>query len=174
MVRGITDITGTIGMFLPPWALALLGVLLVAAAFPFWLNSMRIKQISGRSRRMVRAEHDERQRLANEILDLAGDNSTRLLAAVEQTTRYGLRALRTECVARLRATGERSKDLAQILAKEAPERKPIGHAIEAIVTIERMLEEGLGPAARTRLDEALTRYPHDPELLQLKERAKDV
>ena len=174
MVRGITDITNTLGMFLPPWALVTMGIAVLLFGFPFWLNSMRIKQIGGRSRRMVRADHEERDKLAQEILDLAGENPTRLLAAVEQSTRYGLRALRSECITRLKNTGEYREDLARILAKEAPERMPIGHAIEAVVTIERMLDEGMGPAARTRLDEALARYPQDADLLALRDRVKNL
>lgn len=170
MFRGVTDIANTLNLLLPPWAVGGLIALALVLVFPFWIDSMRIKQISGRARRMVRAEPDVRQALFDQIIDLGGSSPNRLLAIVAQADKYGLRDLRAEAIRRLEQTGQATEDLARLRKKQAPERKPVGHVLEAVVTIERMIEQGMTVAARTRLEEALDRYPGDPELLALQDR----
>ena len=170
MLRGISDIATTLNMLLPPWAVAtLIGVVLLVA-LPAWINSVRTKQIHGRTRRMVRADPEERSRLLEEILDIAGDRPSRLLAVVHNADKYGLRDVRNRALDLLEATGKAEEDVARLRMKAAPQRKPVGHVIEVALSIERMIEQGMLPAARVRLDEALQRYPEDPELRALQER----
>lgn len=174
MTRAFTDIAQLVGQVVPPWLLGPLAVLLLLAALPLWLRSVRIKQIGGRTRRLIRAEGAERDALVQEIFDLTGDKPALLLAAVEHATRYGQRDVRDRAAAGLRAQGAKLQDLELLLAKEKPEPKPIPHPIEVAVNVERMLSEGMVETARERLEQARTRYPDDPDLDALWQRVQEA
>lgn len=167
MFRAFTDIAQLIGQLVPTWLMIPIAIGLGLLALPFWLRSMKSKQISGRARRMVRADPDLRSRLRREILELAGETPALLFTAGQQAIKYDLRDLRDVVLERLEATGKAPEDVAHLRSKIEPEKKPIPHPLEVAVNVERLLEEGMIDTARQRLAEALDRYPDDPDLQEL-------
>ena len=167
MFKGVTDFFVVLGQLLPPWAVATLGVLVFLAVLPGWLHSLRVKQINGTVRRMVRADGRERKRLEAHTFDLAGERIGRLEAVAHAGNKFGQQAVRDRALARLDALGR--KDLADKIRNKdrKPPERVIGHPLEATVPIRRMLEQGMFETASVRLDEALGRFPGDPDLIAL-------
>ena len=174
MFRAFTDIAELIGQMVPPWLLAPLAGLILLAALPFWLQSMRSKKISARVRRLVRAEGEARVQLCQEIFEIAGDRPSLLVTAIGQAIRYDQRDLRDQAIVRLEATGKGAEDLVHIRKKLEPERKPVAHPLEVAVGVERLIEEGMLETARQRIAEGLVRYPGDPDLQALESRVKKL
>ena len=168
MVRGVGDIVSLLTQLLPPWLMAVLGVVALILAAPQWFHSMRIKQIGGAVRRMIRADSPTRDQLADRAMDLAGHHPKRLLAAAEQAIRYNQTSLRKRALDRLEQTGQLKIDLHRLRQLTKPEVKPVGHPLEVAVGIRGLLEQGMLDTARRRLDEALAKYPKDPDLIALK------
>ncbi len=174
MTRAFTDIAQLIGQVIPPWALVPLVLLLALAALPFWLQSVKGKQISGLARRMVRAPTEEREQMLERVLALAGSKPALLRTAIEQAIKYDHLDLRKRALAALEDTGKAPQDVAQIRAKLEPEPKPVPHPLEVAVNVERLIGEGMFDTARLRLDEALIRYPRDSDLLALRARVDEA
>ena len=168
MVRGVGDIVSLLTQLLPPWMMAVVGVVVLILAAPQWFHSMRIKQIGGAIRRMVRADASQRAQLSDRAMDLAGHHPKRLLAVAEQAIRYNQTSLRKRALDRLEQTGKLKTDLHRLRHLTKPETKPVGHPLEVVVGIEGLLEQGMLDTARSRLDEALKKYPRDPDLIALK------
>jgi len=173
-MRGIPKIIAEIVQLLPAWLVVPFAVACLALAAPVWLHSVRVKQIGGAVRRMVRANNDTRSALHNRVFLLAGGKPGLLLIAVEQAQRYNQRALFKDAMAALQATGQKKKELAIIRAKISPERQHIGHPLEIAVGVQGLVDQGMIDAAQTRLAEALGRYPSDPDLLDLQRRLNNA
>ncbi len=170
MARGFGEMMQALGALLPPeWLAAVAGVLLVVAV-PFWLESMRGKQIRGAVRRMVRAEPEAREALIAQVMHLAGTRPRRLVTAVQQAMKYDQRELRDAALAVLVATDRAHADVKQLRA--AIDKPPILHRdpLEAVVKIEGLLDQGLRVAAHEHLEAARRRFPGDPELVAVSAR----
>lgn len=151
-------------MLLPPWAVLAVFVVVLLLAVPAWLDNMRIKQIRGTVRRMVRAEPDQREKLGRDALWLASRRVKRVVALVEASIQYDQRALQSEALALL--DGVSPQEARRLRSKLAPEaEKKVLHPLEVVVRVERLLAEGMVEAARDRLEEGLARHPDDPDLL---------
>ncbi len=168
MARGVGDIVSLLTQLLPPWAMVTVAVLVLLLAAPQWFHSMRIKQIGGAIRRMVRADDARRQELSDRAMTLAGHHAKRLLAVAEQAVRYNQHALRNRALDRLDETGALPDDVHRLRHLTSRETGHIGHPLEVVVGIEGLLDQGMNDTARRRLDEALTKYPQDPDLNALK------
>lgn len=175
MVRVAQQLIEAVTSLLPPWMVApVLGVL-VLLSVPLWLNSVRNKQISGAVRRLVRApDAVAREALLKRIWSLAAERPSRVLVIVREAIRYDQRQLMNEAMDWLDARGEAVEDLRIIRGKMTPEPKPVGHPLEVAVTVERLVEEGMHEAARSRLNDALARYPKDADLMALSRRLNAV
>lgn len=155
-------------LLLPPWAVAAVFALVLAAAVPAWLNNVRIKQIRGLVRRMVRASADEREAMIERALSLADRKPTRLITAVEQAAKYDQRGLQERAMATLDEVAP--DEAARLRFKMQPDAlKKVQHPLEVAVRVERLLAEGLVDAAAEHLDGALARSPDDPDLRALTE-----
>lgn len=169
MSRVIGDLLSTFSLFVPMrWLVAAL-VVLVVIAVPFWLESVRDRQVRGLVRRLVRAGPEERSALERRILDLAGLRPGRLRAMVEAASRYDQRSLRDQGIALLDQAGARD-DARRLREAVAPKKRRFVDAIEAAVHIEQLLEEGRSVAASEQLAEALEAFPDDEELRGLERR----
>lgn len=168
MFRGITDILSTLAELLPPEVLVPLVIVALAVAFPFWLRSVRVRQIKGRLRVAARA-HDEveRDEAIDEAFRLAGERPRLLVSLIEQAIRNGQTLVWRRGLAALEATGRAELDLAALKRKVEPRPKTVRDPLEAIVRVERLRDSGLHVAAREVLDEALARHPDDPDLRAL-------
>jgi len=175
VVRVAQQLIEAVTSLLPPWMVApVLGVL-VLLSVPLWLNSVRNKQISGAVRRLVRApDAVARAALLERIWSLAAERPSRVLVIVREAIRYDQRQLMNEAMDWLDARGEAVEDLRIIRGKMTAEPKPVGHPLEVAVTVERLVEEGMHEAARSRLNDALARYPNDADLMALSRRLNAV
>lgn len=169
MFRIFTDVGQVLNSLVPGWAipvvLGVAGVLML----PPWLESVRSKQIKGAVRRMVRADEALREQLSDRALALAGHRRLRLIGLVQEAIRYGQRELIEAGLVRLESDPRGRRD-AQALRDRI--RKPgqrFRDPTEASVRVSALIEAELFVGAQEQLDEALERFPDDPELLQLRE-----
>jgi len=174
MFRGLTDFFQILGGLLPPWALALIGVVIALVMGPAWFDGVRSKQVRGRIRKMLRAPTAERPPLAAQALELAGARPRRLVTLVREAHKYDLRDLRDEALRRLVATGKAPEDVRVLRQLVKPPPTPVRDPLQAVVRVERLLELGLAVGAREALDEALAQHPDDPELRELSHRVDDA
>lgn len=166
----IGELIRGIALFVPLWVLVPVLLVLVGLAVPGWLEGVRIKRLKGTIRRVTRAESSQRQALIDEAWSLAEGRPEVLLALAREADKMNLPALRDRAVAVLEARGTHAKALKQLTAPKNPmeEKRRFGHPVEAVVSIERLLENGATEAARERLSEALGRFPDDKGLLALR------
>lgn len=173
MVRGFGEVLQSLGMLLPPWAVAAVGGGLLLLMLPAWVDNMRVKQIRGTIRRMVRADEASRDALAERALRLARRRPTRLESVVERANHYQQLELRRRALQTLRRVDpEKAEYLLERIERDKP--KQVFHPIEVVVRVERLLAEGMVDAAAARLDEALDRYPDDPDLLALRQKVRSA
>jgi hypothetical protein len=170
MMRGVGDLIALVQNLLPPWAIALLAVVLVVVIGPAWFDNVRAKQVRGQIRQLLRAQEADKAGYADAALALAGDRPRRLVALVREAHKYLLFDLRDIALRRLRATGRAPDDVAALEKLVAPEDKAAPSTLEAVVRIEQLLEAGLTVGAEEQLTAALRRYPRDPDLLALRAR----
>lgn len=171
MVRGFGELLQSLGLLLPPWAVGAVAFVAVVAILPAWIDNMRVKQIRGTVRRMVRASDDGRLELADRAMRLAGRRPLRLVNLVEHAHKFQQLELRRRGLQALQgvAPGEAQR-LREAVEREKP--KQVLHPLEVVVRVERLLAEGMEAAAVARLEEALQRHPDDPDLLALKRRLR--
>lgn len=171
MFRVIPDIIAGLRAALPAWAFALVLLGVAALAAPVYLNWLRSKQIRGKFRAYVRAIGNEhRARVAEEMFALANGRPRLLVTIADEAERLGKRLVLDRALTELEATGGAPEDLKRLTTKVKPDKPPPMHPLEEAVHVERMLDEGLLPAARQRLDRALKRFPQDADLLELQAR----
>jgi hypothetical protein len=164
MVQGVSDlITGLLVVF-PPWVLGVVGVVGVVTLGPRWIESMRDKQLRGWVRRMIRADADERQRLSDLVMEVAGSHPGRLSAVVHHAIHYDQRALRDRALAALAATGGAPEEVKRLRERIDKPRTKFRDPIEAAVRIEQLRQDGLLVAADEQLEIARAAFPGDPEL----------
>ncbi|MCO4746084.1 MAG: hypothetical protein KC912_14910 [Proteobacteria bacterium] len=171
MFRVIPDIIANLRAALPPWAFALVllaAVALIAPSYFYWLRS---KQIKGKFRAYGRAiGHEQRDAVADEMFALAGGRARLVVTIADEAERLGMKALLDRAMGELANSGAAKADVKRLRDKTEREKPPPMHPLEEAVHVERMLDEGLLPGARQRLERALERFPEDAELVDLAER----
>ena len=168
-MSGVSDIIVALQALLPPWAIALVVVAVAAVAVPGWLFSVRVKRMKGRVRRLLRADPQTRATLVEECFEIAGDRPALLEALAAEALKMGHPDVRNRALELLESKGG-GKEAAVIRQKFEKEKKAAVHPLQAIVVIERLMDEGMEDTARQRLAEALERFPKDPELLEIQQR----
>jgi len=170
MMRIIPDLLGLLQRFVPPWLLIALAVVLAPIAVMAWLRWVRAKQIRGALRTAFLATDPNKRRQAiDHAFDLAGEREQALIALTDTAHRTGLVDVTTRGLAALESRGMGAHDVARIRAATAKPPRRAGHPVEEVVVIERFLEQDMIPAATERLNEALQRFPDDPELRELRD-----
>ncbi|HHO51961.1 MAG TPA: hypothetical protein ENK18_14035 [Deltaproteobacteria bacterium] len=173
MFRIFSDIGQVLTSLIPGWAIPIVLGIAGVLAVPFWIESVRSKQIKGAVRRMVRADGPTRRQLAHRALSLAGQRRLRLIGLVQEAIRYGQHALIEEGLARLTSDPHGHRDAEALRARIRKPGQRFRDPIEASVRIEGLLQQELFVAASEQLDEALGRFPTDPELLHLQRRLSE-
>ncbi|MCB9686616.1 MAG: hypothetical protein H6738_08035 [Alphaproteobacteria bacterium] len=167
MARVLGQLIETLSMFMPLKVVLGIVVILGLLGAPFWLESVRDRQIRGTVRRMVRAERPERDELANRVLTLADGKPGRLRAVVEAATRYDQRDLRERTLA-LMEKGPGADDAVRFREATVVKRWRPRDPLEAVVRVESLRAEGMDGAAEEHLQAALEVFPDDPELQALR------
>ncbi len=164
MFRIFSDIGQVLTSLIPGWAIPIVLGVFGVGMLPFWLESVRSKQIKGAVRRMVRADEASRAQLVERALSLAGARRLRLIGLVQESIRYGQHALIEEGLARLEAIPRGKVDAEALRGRIRKPGQRFRDPIEASVRIEKLLGMELYVAAQEQLEEALDRFPDDPEL----------
>lgn len=168
MTRVIPELLELLGRFLPPEVLAALVVLAAPVAVWGWLRWLRAKQIRGALRTAFLATDPQRRHKAiDRAFELAGKREHALVALLDTAHKTGLRDVTQRAMALMNDLGVGQQDVARITRELRPEARRAGHPVEEAVVIERFIEQELYGAARTRLAEAMQRFPDDEMLLDL-------
>ena len=167
----LPELFTTVQALLPPWALWVLGALLVVLAVPALRWRVRSKRLAGLARRAGFA-HDpvERETFVADALALAGDDPRSLAHLADKAHQAGVASLFERARERLGAVGGDARDVERLRDKTAPKRPYVAHPVEEAIVIERMIDEELWVAATLRIDEARARFPDDPALAELADR----
>jgi len=144
---------------------------LMLALLPAYLHRMRAKQIKGAMRKLARARGDEqRQRHTEAAFVLAAGRGRRLVVLAEEAMRAGQPLVVKRALAELERTSQCAEDVARITTKLRGEQRGPSFALEAVVNVEGLLDNGMIRVAQERLDEALRKFPEDPDLQALRPR----
>jgi len=171
---GINDLVSTLHAMLPQWAviavLAGVGLCIV----PFWLRSIRLKQIRGKVRSIASTTNpQERQQWIEEVLILA-NNRVRLTTLAHAAKAAGLHALATTAIDRLEDTAVSPHEFTTLRDRDPePGPGPL-HPIEVATRIDALLEQGLRENACLLLAQALDRLPNDPDLQAIHDRIEAI
>ena len=173
MSRAIGDLINALTTLVPLRMLVVIAVLLAVSAAPFWMESIRDRQLRGLVRRCVRAEEGPRDALVAEILRVAADKPNRLRTVAQVALHYDQRDVHDRALAALEATGKAAEDVK--LLRQKVEKPPIRFRdpLEAVVRVEALLDAGLRVGAQEQLDAALKAFPRDPDLERLQARTQD-
>lgn len=168
-MRGLTDLIAPFTQLLPPWALAILAIVVAFVAVPRWWASMRDKQVQGLLRRAARATPEDRPALIEEAFARAADAPDRLYTLARHAHERQLPDAHQRALAALDRTpqGRRLHRLLDRQLGRTDDRGPT--AFERAATVRALLDEDRLPEARVRLDDALARFPDDPDLRALDE-----
>lgn len=174
-MQGIGDIFNVLFLFLPWWALALIGVVIAALVLPGWLKNTRLKPISARIRDMAMADTAaERAHLQGKVMFMAGDDGDLLAWVVMQAEKRHQRPLWDDALTKLRTIPKFSHEAKRLEMRWKRDVPPPRHPIEEAAAIEGFIEDGLLVKARERLDISLDRFPDDPDLLAALEHLLEV
>lgn len=162
-MAGLGTLFQALQAMLPPWALALVGVVFAvwfARGFRFRTRS---RQIRGLIRRRVRASPLEAEALLQHALRVAGDDATLLGEVAREARRRTQPDGWLRALARLEQVPGGPAEVARVRRLEGLDPKPLD-AHEEADRVANLLDQGLADAARARLDEARARFPADPRL----------
>lgn len=168
-VRGFGDILDALTYLLPPWALAVLGIVVAAIVIPRQIRAMRKRRLEGAIRRMIRADPALRAALTEDVWRIAGQDGWLLADAVRTFRKRFLSTLADEALDRLRQVPGFHEEVRRLEEAASRETAPAMHPVEAAVRVRNLLDTGALEAARLRLEEALVQHPQDAELLALRE-----
>ncbi len=158
-----------VGITPQPWMLPALLLLLGAVSWPWVRRTQRIGRARKALARADRAHGEERRQHQQAALDLVGDHPMGLVGVVEEALRRHQSPLAADALERLQATG---KERVHVKRLEARVYGPPPVSIEAeLAAVERLLVEGMVAQACGRLARARRRWPDEPRLLELGERA---
>ncbi len=166
-MRGLSDLFVVLQDLLPPWALALLGVVVAAFVVPRMLRAQRDKQARGQLRQAARAAPEDRAARIDRAFEIAGDDVDTLYSlALDAHTRQ-LPEARRRALEALAAhpKGRRLRAILDTRWGTAATAGPT--AFERAATIRSLQAEDRLREARVRLDEALRAFPRDPDLRAL-------
>jgi hypothetical protein len=168
-VTGIATLLRMIFTALPPQYAVPIAILGLIAAFPSWLRYVHAKQLRSQVRRVAMTTTTAERRSAEEAaIVLAAGKPRALLALAEEAHRLNQKALWERAIGDLERSNALPVDVAAFRARTAPPPPPpVGHPLEVLVIARRMLDDGLAAQARSRVVDALARYPDDPELREL-------
>jgi hypothetical protein len=100
---------------------------------------------------------------------LAGQREQAVSALADTAHTTGLVDVTTRALVLMDEHGWGRAEARRIREATSKPKKKGGHPVEEVVVIERMIEQEMLAAARIRLDEALARFPTDPDLIGLQE-----
>ena len=168
-LRGLAQIFNTLGLLIPTPVLVAIAVGLVLFGVPVWLDNARTREVRGLVRQISRtAQGDESDRLVERAFTVADQRRSRLVELGREAHRRQLTRLRDRAWEQLDridpSAGRRERAL--VVPPATRDRFPL----EAQIAVAGMLESGAHGAARTRLTQALDRFPEDSELLALRDR----
>ena len=171
---GIGEILNGLSQFVPRESLVGALLLVLILAFPGWLRGVRTKQLRTRVREVARATTSaDRKAREDAAMALAGDKALLLLALADEAQRLNQLGLAERALTALEAHPKHARDVAALRRKLRPEPPPEpADAIEALVAVRRLLDEGLDEQARTKLVEARARFPDDPTIAELAARQR--
>lgn len=170
MMRVIPELIAGLSALLPPWMLAVLAGIAAPFILLAWTRWVRAKQIRGALRTAFRAtDRAIRQAAVDKAFALAGERERAVISLADTAHATGLVDVTNRALAMMDEHGWGRADAQRIRAATAKPKKTGGHPVEEVVVIERMIEQEMLAAARIRLDEALARFPSDPDLIGLQE-----
>lgn len=163
------------GWDVPGWVAPSVVMGLVLLLLPWILRNQR----TARARRVMTrafAASSIADRDAEEALALreTWDNPDGLLVVGQMAAERGRAPVVERVVARLGELGARPAEAARLAAALAPAAPRVATLDEAVLRIERMLDNGLLTQAGAALAEARARYPEDTELLALATRLAEA
>ena len=171
MFRMIPDLIATITGSLPPWAVAVLALIAAWWLVPGWFHGVRVKQIKAQLRKAARAGSElEREEHLSRALELGGADARKLVALCDESHKLNQKVVFQTALQRLRDNDGHERDIKRLVELSSRERPVYRHPVEAAVAIERLIEGEMWDEARARLDETLSAFPGDPDLVALVER----
>lgn len=167
----IPDLIATITGVLPPWAVAVLGAALAWWLVPGWFHGVRVKQLKAQLRKAARSSSEaDRDGHLTQALELAGTDARKLVALCDESHKLNQKVVFQTALQRLRDNDGHAADIRRLVELSTRERPVYRHPVEAAVAIERLIEGEMWDEARARLDETLSAFPGDPDLIALVER----
>jgi hypothetical protein len=171
---GLFQLVRTLESMLPHQVVVGIVIAVLVLGAPGWYHNVKAKQIRGAVRRYAGAKGEAgRGAVEPEVFALADGNGRRMLVVAEEALRLNQKVLAERAIARLEALGTHPKEVAALRKALAPEAAPAAaHPLEAVIAVRRLLDEGLVERAREQLTLARSRFPDDPDLAALAQRAE--
>lgn len=165
---GILDSLGSLlaaaGIDVPPWGFPALALVLMVLLLPRIIANME----TGRARRLVQrsrgVEGEDRVRMEEEALEVAGERPMSLVAVAEEAIRIRRTPLAERAVARLALTGGAKGHLKRLKKTLRKDDKVPASPVAAALVVERLIEGGALDEAARRLDRFDRRWPDHPDL----------
>lgn len=169
---GVIQLLKTIGTVIPHQYLFPLLIVLCIAGLPTFLHSVKTKQLKSQVREVAKAVTvDTRKMEEDRAIAMTGGAPRRLIALADAAIGLNQRGLAERAIAELTSVAHDPRDVARLRRElDPPKTHFVAHPIEAIVTVKRLMEQGLTDLAHQRLAEAQARFPDDEELAALKEK----
>jgi len=169
MGRGITEFLNLLVTLLPPWALALVAVVVLAVGIPGYRYSMKHRRIQSLVRRMVRASPAAKAKLEDEAFAAAGRNPHLLALLARNARNRSLPHVRQRA---LDALAPFPEQLAKVQGDIRPPKVPVDHPTIEVLQIEHVLERQLWERARERIEAGRLAWPNSPVWDDLEARRK--
>ncbi|MEC7946032.1 MAG: hypothetical protein VX265_00610 [Myxococcota bacterium] len=165
---GILDSLGSLlaaaGVDLPPWGLPVFALIVMLVLLPRIFANME----TSRARRLVQrsrgVEGDERVRMEQKALEVAGARPMSLVAVADEAIRIRRSPLAVQAVERLAETDGARDHLRRLRKALRNDDKLPGSALAAALVVERLLDAGAVGEAGRRLGRFEKRWPGHPDL----------
>ena len=167
----IGDILSIMGIQLPPWGGLVMALVVAVVFIPFFVRSHRASLSRKKLKLSKFEDRDNRVRMEKEAVDMIRGNPDALIALAEEGMRLGRYGFVRSVLALLPHHRKYSRIVKQLNQKMAPREDLTPDS--AVLAIERLQSEGMADAARERLRRALLRWPKDPQLRVLEQKASD-
>lgn len=161
----INTLATALGIHAAPWAAPAAFVGSLVLFWPWIRGNVRTADARKALKHAARERGAERERMEKQALDLVKGQPDGLVVVAQEALEQGRNALAEEAVRQLRATNKLLPQL-RLLERKLEPPLPI-LASEAVIVIEKMAADGLVVHARTRLEQALRKWPKDAELQEL-------
>ncbi len=167
----IGELLGTIAQFVPPWVLAIAGVVVAGLMLPGFLTGLKVKRVKAMMRQTVRADDTRRRALQDDVLRMARGNGEILMALVREADKLNQPRLRDVALEELKKVDGYDLQARKLAEPADPTQrkreKKFGHPVEAAAFITRLLDNGAIEGAAEKLVEARAQFPDDAALAQL-------